>query len=263
LPVMRWFDQQPYPEHYNESQPPPVMIINETMARMYFQNEEPLGQRMRIIASPWLTIVGVVGDVLHRGLNTTPNPEMYLFDLQEPQDSMAVMIRTRVTPLSLASVAREQVLAIDKDQPVAITTMDQIFSDSVGGQRFNMLLLSTFAGLALAMAMIGVFGVINYSVAQRTHEIGIRVALGAQRRDILRLVVGQGLVLALTGVAIGLGGAFALTRWISELLFGVSPTDPVTFSAVAVLLMSVALLASYIPARRAMKVDPMVALRRE
>ncbi|HKA17355.1 MAG TPA: ABC transporter permease [Blastocatellia bacterium] len=263
LPVMRWYDQQPYPEHYNDPQPAPAIIINETMVRMYFPNEEPLGQRMRIIASPWLTIVGVVGDVLHQGLNTKPNPEMYLFDLQEPQDSMAVMVRTRVNPLSLASVAREQVLSVDPDQPVAITTMDQIFSISVGGQRFNTLLISIFAGLALSMAVIGVFGVINYSVAQRTHEIGIRVALGAQRKDILRLVVGEGLILSLAGVAVGLGGAFALTRLIAELLFGVSPTDPLTFSAVAILLTSVAVLASYIPARRAMKVDPMVALRRE
>jgi len=230
---------------------------------MYFANEEPLGQRIRIIASPWLTIVGVVGDVLHSGLSTKPNPEMYLFDLQEPQDSMAVMVRTHINPLSLAAVAREQVLSVDRDQPVAITTMDQIFSNSVGGQRFNTLLLSIFAGLALSMAVIGVFGVINYSVAQRFHEIGIRVALGAQRKDISRLVVGEGLILSLTGVAIGLGGAFALTRLIAELLFGVSPTDPVTFSAVAILLTSVAVLASYIPARRAMRVDPMVALRRE
>lgn len=263
LPVMRWFDQQPYPEHYNDPQPAPVIIINETMARTFFPNEEPLGQRIRIIGSPWLTIVGVVGDVLHSGLNTKPNPEMYLFDLQEPQDSMAVMVRTRVNPLSLASVAREQVLAVDQDQPVSITTMDQIFSNSVGGQRFNTLLLSVFAGLALLMAVIGVFGVINYSVAQRFNEIGIRVALGAQRKDIMRLVVGEGLILSIAGVAIGLGGAVALTRLIAELLFDVSPTDPVTFSAVAILLTSVAVLASYIPARRAMKVDPMVALRRE
>jgi putative ABC transport system permease protein len=263
LPVMRWFEQQPYPEHYNESQPAPAIIINETMARMFFPNEEPLGQRIRIIASPWLKIVGVVGDIHHSGLSTRPNPEMYLSDLQEPSGSLAVMIRTSGDPLTLAAAAREQVMIIDKDQPVAITTMDQIFSNSVGGQRFNMLLLSIFAALALAMAVVGVFGVINYSVAQRTQEIGIRLALGAQRRDILRLVVGQGMILALLGVGAGLAGAFALTRLISGLLFGVSPTDPVTFLAVSLLLASVALLASYIPARRAMKVDPMVALRCE
>lgn len=263
LPVMRFFEQQPYPEHYNEPQPAPAVIINETMARMYFPDDDPLGKRIRIIASPWLTIVGVVGDIHHSGLNTKPNPEMYLSDLQQPSGSLAVMVRTSGDPLMLAAAVREQVMAVDKDQPVAITTMDQIFSDSVGGQRFNMLLLTIFGALALGLAVVGVFGVINYSVAQRTQEIGIRIALGAKASDILRLVVGQGMSLALVGVAIGLGGAFALTRLISGLLFGVSPTDPITFSAVSLLLTNVALLASYVPARRAMRVDPMVALRYE
>ena len=263
LPVMRWFERQPYPEHYNEAQPAPAIIINETMARMFFANEDPLGKRISIIASPWLTIVGVVGDIHHTGLSTRPNPEMYLSDLQEPSGSMAVMVRTSGDPLTLAAAVREQVSAVDNDQPVAITTMEQIFFNSVGRQRFNMLLLSIFGALALAMAVVGVYGVINYSVAQRTQEIGIRIALGAKRRDILRLVVGDGMVLAALGLSIGLVGALALTRLISGLLFGVSPTDPVTFVAVSVLLASVALLASYIPARRAMNVDPMVALRCE
>jgi len=263
LPVMRWFEQQPYPEHYNEPQPTPAIIINETMARTFFANEDPLGQRIRIIASPWLTIVGVVGDVHHTGLQTRPNPEMYLSDLQEPSGSMAVMVRTSGDPLLLAGAVRDQVRAVDKDQPVAITTMEQIFANSVGGQRFNMLLLSIFGALALVMAVVGVFGVINYSVAQRTQEIAIRIALGARRSDILRLVVGQGMVLAALGVGIGVAGAFALTRLIEGLLFGVSPTDPITFVAVSLLLGVVALIASYIPARRAMNVDPMVALRCE
>jgi putative ABC transport system permease protein len=174
-----------------------------------------------------------------------------------------VMVRTTGDPLMLAPAVREQVSAVDKDQPVAVTTMEQIFADSVGGQRFNMLLLSIFGALALAMAIVGVFGVINYSVAQRTREIGIRIALGAQRRDVLRLIVGQGMILASAGVGLGVVGAFALTRLISGLLFGVSPTDPATFMAVSLLLAGVALVASYIPARRAMNVDPIEALRRE
>jgi putative ABC transport system permease protein len=263
LPVMRWFEQQPYPQHYDDPQPVPAIIINETFVRRFFPDEDPIGQRMRIIASPWLTVVGVVGDIRHSGLQTQPNPEMYLSDLQEPSGSMAVMVRTAGDPLMLAAAVREQVTALDQDLPVAITTMDQIRSDSVGGQRFNALLLSIFAALALGLAVVGVFGVINYSVAQRTHEIGVRIALGAKRSDIFKLVVGQGMVLALMGVAIGLAGAFALTRLISGLLFGVSPTDFGTFAVVSVLLAGVALVASYIPARRAMNVDPMVALRYE
>jgi putative ABC transport system permease protein len=264
LPLIRWFEQQPYPEHFNESQAAPAVIINETMARLYWPNEDPLGQRMRIIFSPWLTVVGVVRDVRHSGLNTPPNPEVYLSQLQEPQSSMAVMVRTVGDPLQLGAAVREQVKAVDKDQPLTLTTMDQIFSDSVAGQRFNaLLLLGIFASVALVLAMIGVFGVINYSVAQRTHEIGIRMALGAQRRDVFRLIVDEGLALTLVGVGLGLAGAFALTRLITGLLYGVSPTDPTTFFAVAISLSAVALLACYIPARRATKVDPLVALRYE
>ena len=263
LPLIRWYEQQPYPDRFDESQAVPAVVINETMARLYWPNEYPLGRRMRILFSPWLMVVGVVGDVRHSGLNSPPNPEVYLSELQEPQSSMAVMVRTAGDPLQLGAAVREQLKAIDKDQPLTITTMDQIFSDSVAGQRFNTLLLGIFASVALVLAMIGVFGVINYSVAQRTHEIGIRMALGAQRRDVFRLIVGQGLALTLIGVALGSAGAFALTRLITGLLYGVSPTDPTTFLAVAILLSAVALLACYIPARRATRVDPLVALRYE
>ena len=263
LPLIRWFPQQPFPEHFNESQPIPAVIINETMARLHWPNQDPLGQRVRIIESPWMTVVGVVGDVRHSGLAVQPNPEIYLSQLQEPQSAMAVMIRTNGDPLQLAGVARAQVKAIDKDQPLTITTMERIFSESVGEQRFNTLMLGAFASLALILAMIGVFGVINYSVAQRTREIGIRIALGAQRGSIFRLVVGQGLVLAVIGITIGSIGAFALTRLIRSLLFGVSPTDAPTFVLVWLVMTTVAVLACYVPARRATKVDPLVALRYE
>jgi putative ABC transport system permease protein len=263
LPLIRWYEQQPYPAHFNDPQPIPSVIINETMAKQYWPNEDPIGKRIKIVASPWITVIGVVGDVRHMGLNTLPNPEMYLSNLQEPTDSLAVMMRTSVDPLSLASAARQELKAIDKDQPVTITTMDQIVSNSVAGQRFNALLLGVFASLALILAMIGVFGVINYSVAQRTHEIGIRLALGAQRGDVFRLIVGQGLLLAVVGVGIGAAGAYALTRIISGLLFNVSPTDRLTFLFVSVLVTAVALLACYLPARRATRVDPLEALRYE
>ncbi len=263
MPVIRYYEQQPYPPHFNDPQPPPVIIINETMARTYWPNQDPIGQRLRIIASPWLTVVGVVGDVRHSGLNTRPNPEMYLSHMQEPRGSMVVVARTSGDPLSLAAAVREQVKALDKDQPITITTMEQLFSNSVAGQRFNALLLSIFGALALGLAVVGVFGVINYSVSQRAHEIGVRIALGAQRKDIFKLVVGQGMALALVGVGIGIGGAFALTRFIKKLLYEVSPTDSATFIVVASMLVCVAFFACYIPARRATKVDPLAALRRD
>jgi putative ABC transport system permease protein len=263
LPVIRWFEQQPYPDHFNESQALPAVIINETMAKLYWPNQDPIGQRLKIVESPWLTVIGVVGDVRHSSLAVQPNPEIYLSQLQEPQASLAVMVRTNSDPLQLAAAAREQVKGIDKDLPLTVTTMERIFSNSVGEQRFNALLLGIFAALALVLAMIGVFGVINYSVAQRTHEIGIRIALGAQRASIFRLVVGQGLLLAVIGISLGSIGAFALTRLIRGLLYGVSPTDATTFAIVGILMALVAVLACYIPARRATKVDPLIALRYE
>jgi len=222
-----------------------------------------LGKRLRIIKSPWLTIVGVVGDVHHTGLNSKPNPEIYLSYLQEPSTALAVMMRTSVDPLQLGAPARQEISQIDKELPVTITTMDQIFSNSVSGPRFNALLLGIFASVALILASIGVFGVINYSVAQRTHEIGIRLAMGAQRGDVFKLIVGHGLILALAGVTIGAIGAIALTRLMAGLLFGVSPTDITTFVSVSLLVVVVATFACYLPARRATRVDPLVALRYE
>ena len=174
---------------------------------------------------------------------------------------MTVTVRTLDDPLKLAAAARAQVEALDKDQPAEVIAMEQVLSRSVGQPQFNALLLGLFGGVALILALVGVFGVVNYSVAQRTREIGIRVALGAGRRDILKLIVGQGMRPALLGVGLGLIGAFALTRTISSLLYGISPVDLGTFIAVTLLLTGAALLACYLPARRATKVDPMVALR--
>jgi putative ABC transport system permease protein len=174
------------------------------------------------------------------------------------------VVRTNFDPLSLAATVRQTVWEIDKDQPVSdISSMEEIVSDSVARQRFSMLLLGAFAGLALVLAAVGIYGVMSYSVAQRTREIGIRMTLGAQRSDVMKMTIGQGLRLVLTGVAIGLAGAFVLTRVMSTLLFGVSPTDPVTFITISIVLIGVAVLASYIPALRATRVDPMFALRYE
>ncbi|HKP86337.1 MAG TPA: ABC transporter permease [Blastocatellia bacterium] len=263
IPVVRWYEQQSNPPRLNEPQPAPVVIVNETMARLLWPDEDPIGRRIKVLFSPWLTVVGVVGDMRHAGLDARPNPEMYMSYLQEPRGFMTVVARTSGDPLNLASAMREQVNALDKDQPISITTMQEVFSKSVGQRRFNTLLLGVFGGVALILAVVGVFGVINYSVTQRTHEIGVRMALGAERIDIFKLVVGQGMVLTLAGIAAGVAGSLALTRLIAGLLYGVSPTDWGTFVVVSLLLACVALVATYIPARRATKVDPMVALRYE
>ena len=240
-----------------------VVIINETMARQFWSHENPVGRRLRADGGSLLTVAGVVGDVRQGGLNARPNPEMFMSHQQAPNASLAVMVRTAIDTLSLAASVREQVKGLDPDLPVPFTTMEQHLSTSVAGQRFNALLLGSFSALALGLALVGVFGVISYSVAQRTHEIGVRIALGAQRRDVFRLVIGQGLMMVLLGVSIGLLGASALTRIIADLLYEVSPVDAATFVFMSSLLAGVALLACWIPARRATKVDPLQALRHD
>jgi len=263
IPVIRWFPDQVNHPRYNESQPPPVAIINETMARLYWPNEDPLGRRVSFLFTPWLTIVGVVGDIRHNGLDSPLNPEMYMLHLQEPWNEMSVVVRTAGDPTMLTGPVREQVRALDKELPMAISTMDGIISVSVGRPRFYTIVLGLFGAVAMMLAVIGIFGVVSYSVTQRTHEIGVRMALGAQRSDVLKLVIRQGMVPIVFGVVFGLAGALALTRVMSKLLFEVSPTDPATFVYISLLLAGVALLASYGPARRATKVDPVVALRAE
>ncbi|MGB7925761.1 MAG: ABC transporter permease [Pyrinomonadaceae bacterium] len=246
-----------------------VVVVSETMARRYWPGEDPVGKRIKAGSAgspnPWWTIVGVAKDVRQFELNADPKPQMYLpysqADFFAPRH---LVVSTDVEPLSMAATVRSTVWAIDKDQPVSnITTMEDILSESVARQRFSMLLLGIFAAVALVLAAVGIYGVMSYSVAQRTHEFGIRMALGAQGRDVLKLAVGEGLKLVMIGVVIGLVAAFILTRVMSSLLFGVSATDPTTFIIISLALVSVALLASYIPARRATKVDPMVALRYE
>jgi putative ABC transport system permease protein len=247
----------------------PVAVISETTARLFWPGEDPLGKRIKVGESAstnqWLTVVGVVKDVRQYELGIEPKPQMYLPHSQnEFFDPRALVVRTNVDPLSLAATVRKTVWEIDKDQPVSdINTMEQVVSESVARQRFSMLLLGVFAGLALVLAAVGIYGVMSYSVAQRTHEIGIRMALGAQRNDVLRLTIWQGFRLVITGVTIGLAVAFVLTRVMSSLLFGISATDPITFLAISFVLVAVALIASYVPALRATRVDPMLALRYE
>lgn len=245
-----------------------TVIINETFAQDYFPGKNPIGQKITIDMKDTNVpseIVGVIGNVHGADLRAKPWPTVYWpYPELAAYSAMTILVRTETMPLSIVPAVREAVAAIDKNEPVAdVSSMDQLVSKSVSGSRFTMLLLVVFAMLALILAIIGIYGVMSYSVAQRTNEVGIRVALGAQRRDVLVLMLGQGMRLALAGIAIGIVAALALTRLLATFLFSVSATDPVTFAAVAVLLAIVALVACYIPAHRAMKVDPMIALRYE
>src|SRR6266404_3437964 len=245
---------------------PPVVIINETMASRYWPDEDPLGKRLRVAAEgePWMDIVGVVRDVKHFGLDSQSKAEIYVPYLRDPWPFMTIVVRSTSDLASLSNTMRNEVWAVDRDLPVPdIRTMDQLLSGSVSRPRFNTLLLGIFASIALVLAAVGIYGVMSYSVTQRTHEIGIRMALGATQSDVLKLVVGQGMKLALIGVGIGLAAALALTRVLATLLFAVGATDPATFVIISALLTGVALGACFVPARRAMKVDPMVALRYE
>jgi putative ABC transport system permease protein len=245
---------------------PSVFVVNETMARRFFPNEDPLGKRIRLgYSDVWGEIVGIVGDVKHFSLDAEVKEEAYSPYYQAPfwQD-MTLVVRTTVDPMSIANAVRNEIRALDKDQPVTrIRTMEAVIAGSVAQHRFRTLLLGLFAVMALLLAAVGIYGVISYTVAQRTQEIGIRIALGAQQRDVLRLVVRQGMAPALVGLGVGLIGAFALTRLMKDLLFDVRADDPATFALVALLLAAAALMACYIPARRAAKVDPIIALRSE
>ena len=240
-------------------------IINNDLARTYFPNQDPIGKRIKFTdTESWISIVGVTGDVKQLGQDIGVKPEIYFPYLQVPASSMTVVVRTANEPLSLTGAVKTEIQIIDKDLPIDdAKTMQQLLANSKSGRRFNLILLTGFALVALVLAMVGIYGVMSYTVAQRTHEIGIRVAVGAQSRDVFRMVIGQGMMLAMIGVACGLVGAFLLTRLMTSMLFGVEPTDPATFATIAVLLTAVALVACYIPSRRATKVDPLVALRYE
>jgi putative ABC transport system permease protein len=248
---------------------PQVVIVDETFADTFFPNEEVIGKRIRPSLSmqdqpPWREIVGVVAKTKVGAIVEGFQPQYYISYAQLPGPQPAVVVRTKIDPLSVASPVRSAIASLDKDIPVYdVKSFDELFSASSARERFNAFLFSLFAGLALVLAAIGIYGVVAYSVSQTTHEIGIRLALGAQPADVLRLSVWGGLKYVAVGLAIGLVGALALTRLISSMLYGIRSTDPLTFTLVSLVLTSVALLASYIPARRATKVDPMVALRYE
>jgi putative ABC transport system permease protein len=209
-------------------------------------------------------IVGVVGDVKHRGLNAKAPPEIYFPHAQMPLSSMTIIVRSATDPRRLISAARDEIRSLDQNVPVyRVRTLDEYISRSIAEPRFNTLLIGMFAALALVLTLVGLYGVVSSAVSQSTHEIGIRMALGAEASDVMKLVLKQGITLTLIGLGIGLAAAFALTRLLTNMLFGVKPTDPLIFTIVSLLLIGVALVACYLPARRATKVDPMVALRYE
>jgi putative ABC transport system permease protein len=244
-----------------------VVIINEAMARQHFANENPIGRRITIEMkreNHLSEIIGVVGNVKWKGLDVADEPMAYWPEGELPDFPMMLVVKTKSEPTDLSAALQREVLAVDKDQPISeVRTMNSLMAESIARTRFATLLLGIFAGVAFVLASVGIYGVMSYSVTQRTNEIGIRMALGATGSNVLGLVLRRGLILAGSGVVVGLIGSFALTRLLTTMLFGVSATDPVTFVVVAVLLTGVALLATYIPARRAMKVDPLVALRYE
>ena len=244
-----------------------VVVISEKTAQHYWAGEDPIGKRLKAGSTasnaPWREVIGVVKDVQQNDFIAQPKMQMY-FTYRQLKDlaANALIVRTSVEPMSLATSIRNAIWAVDKDQPVAdIKTMDHIVSEAIARQRFSMLLLGIFAGLALVLAAVGIYGVMSYSVVQRTHEIGIRMALGARRADVLQMTVKQGLKLVGAGMMLGLAAAFLLTRVLASLLYGISATDPVTFLGISLVLLAVAILASYLPALRATSVDPIIALR--
>jgi putative ABC transport system permease protein len=259
---------------------PGVVVVNEAFAKRYWPKGDPLGQQIEIgkgmgpdFAEPPREIVGIVGDVKEGGLGDPAPPVMYIplaqvknsfIELNNKLIPTTWVVKTSVSPLSLASAVKQQVLNVDSQLAIAHErSLEQVFAEATGRQTFNMTLLSVFAGVALVLAALGIYGTLSYSVEQRSQEIGIRMALGAEGADLRKMVIRQGMSLAGLGILIGLAGALALSRLITTLLFGVYPNDPVSFAAIAALLALVAFLATWLPARRATQVDPLAALRHE
>ncbi len=249
----------------DQAQTPPVVVINQTMARQYWPSGAAVGRQVHLLTPDvTATIIGVVGDVRHLSLDEPAQPQIYLAYAQQPHIFASLVVRTRTDANDFANAVRAAIWSVDAEQPVwKVRTLDWLLQRSLSGQRFLLQLIGGLAALALVLAAVGIYGVIAYAVSQQTHEIGIRLALGAQAADILKLVVRQGAALTLAGVALGLLASLGLTRWLRGIVFGVSVIDPLTFVGVAVLLTLVALLACWLPARRATKVDPMIALRTE
>ncbi len=244
---------------------PGVVLVNQAFTRRFFSGENPIGKRVQLGGqNTWLTIVGIIGDMRHLGVQTGPSPELFTSFQQDPRAQMFVALRTAMNPAALTSAVRDAVLTLDKEQPIFdVATMEGRLAESLAAQRWNTWLLAAFAGTALALAAAGIYGVISYFVVQRTHEIGVRMALGATPESVLAIVLRQGAAMVILGGIIGLAASLVLTRFIAGMIYGVRISDPATYLGAGALLAVVAWLASYIPARRAARVDPMVALRYE
>jgi predicted permease len=244
------------------------VIVDEAFAHQYWPGDTPIGKRIKPgpvqSTQPWLNIIGVVGNVKSDSLESQVVPHIYLSTFQAPSYSSVIYARTARDPGAIGDAIRREVQAVDPDVPVyAVRTMEEVVARSMAERRFALEILGGFAVIALLLASIGIYGVMAYTFSQRIHEIGIRIALGAQRSHILRMALGEGMILVALGLAAGLFGALLLTQFLRSMLYAVKPTDPMTFIAIAALLTSVALLACFIPARRATRVDPLVALREE
>jgi putative ABC transport system permease protein len=258
----RYFEERDTPEA------PQVTIIDETLARKYFPNEDPVGKRITFQGGPnnpiWREIVGIVGHVKHRGLDGESRVQYYMPHHQLTTPNLFLVARTNGDPTAIAGSIRNAISSLDRDLPIfRVRTMEQYVADSMAQRRFSMFLLGMFAGIAALLAAVGLYGVMAYSVAQRTREIGIRMALGARAGNVLSLIMKNGFTLVLTGIVIGVAGAFAITRFLTTMLFGVTPTDSATFVFVSLMFFVIAMIAALIPALRATRVDPLVALRYE
>jgi putative ABC transport system permease protein len=256
-----------FPDERDTTAAPMTALISETAARQYWPQEDPLGKRLTLDHTSWfptVEIIGVVADIKTNELNQPAYPEIYTPMAQLPSDDGQLILRTRTDPTTLLASVREELGRIDRDMPLrAVNTMEGVIAETLWRARLSAWLLGLFAALAAALAAAGLYGVLSYAVSQRTPEVGLRLALGAQAGDVLRMVLGEGFKLAIAGLALGLVAAFAVSRLLASQLFGVTPTDPLTYAGVALLLIAVALVACWIPARRATKVDPLVALRHE
>ena len=254
---------------HDKADTPPVVLISESLAKSTFQDQDPIGHRLRVGASdgPWSTIVGVVGDVKQTSLTVSQTNAVYMTTDQWrlfADRALWLVIRTSGEPAELAPAVRQAIWSVDNNQPIVrVATMDHRLASSAAERRFALILFEAFGFVAVVLVAVGLYGVLSATVAERTREIGVRLALGAQQSAVLRLILQQGLSLTLAGVGIGLLASWAVTRLMTKLLYGVSATDPLVFASVAFLLFVVALLACYVPARRAMKVDPLVVLRYE